>query len=134
MPEYLFSREEAERLLPRLIPALERLRQLAEQLEVYQWELAQLQVRARGNGRDSVYDEVDRKRAESEQIRARIQHEVRGIHELGVEVKDLRLGLVDFPSLREGRVVYLCWKLGEAGIGFWHELDTGYAGRQPLDE
>ena len=49
-----------------------------------------------------------------------------------VVLRDLERGLVDFPSLREGREVYLCWEEGEEGIGWWHELDAGHAGRQPL--
>jgi hypothetical protein len=57
---------------------------------------------------------------------------VRQIHALGVELKDINLGLLDFPALREGRVVYLCWKYGEDEIRFWHEVDAGFGGRQPL--
>jgi hypothetical protein len=49
-----------------------------------------------------------------------------------VVVRDLDRGLVDFPSIRDGREVYLCWLEGEAEIGFWHDLDAGYAGREPL--
>src|SRR4051812_23170625 len=50
----------------------------------------------------------------------------------GIVVRDLDSGLIDFPSLRDGREVYLCWIDGEQDIGFWHELDAGYAGRQAL--
>ncbi len=52
---------------------------------------------------------------------------------LGVEFKDAVLGLVDFPAERDGRTVYLCWRLGEPEVDYWHELSAGYAGRQPLD-
>jgi hypothetical protein len=52
---------------------------------------------------------------------------------MGIEVKDIDMGLVDFRSNMDGREVYLCWKLGEEHISFWHELHTGYASRQPLD-
>jgi hypothetical protein len=55
------------------------------------------------------------------------------LQELGVVLRDLDRGLVDFPSLRDGREVYLCWEEGEREIGFWHEPDAGFAGRQPLD-
>ncbi len=51
----------------------------------------------------------------------------------GVELKDPRTGLIDFRHLRENRIVYLCWKLGEKRIEWWHELDTGVAGRLPLE-
>ena len=54
------------------------------------------------------------------------------IHALGCELKHVDQGLIDFPALREGREVYLCWRLGEPTIGWWHDLDTGFAGRQPL--
>jgi len=53
---------------------------------------------------------------------------------MGIELKDPELGLVDFRSIREGREVYLCWQLGEEHLSFWHEIDTGFAGRQPLEE
>jgi len=54
------------------------------------------------------------------------------LHELGVEVKDLDSGLVDFPALRDGERVLLCWRLGEDEVAFWHGLEDGFAGRQPL--
>jgi hypothetical protein len=58
---------------------------------------------------------------------------VHHIQALGVEVKDLNTGLLDFRALRDGREVYLCWKHGEGEIAYWHELDGGFAGRKPLD-
>jgi hypothetical protein len=54
------------------------------------------------------------------------------LHELGVQVKDLDSGLVDFPSLRGGEPVLLCWRVGEDEVAFWHGLEDGFAGRQPL--
>jgi len=54
------------------------------------------------------------------------------LNEREIVLRDLARGLIDFPSLRDGREVYLCWVDGEADIGFWHDLDAGYAGRQPL--
>ena len=51
---------------------------------------------------------------------------------LGVEIKDFDQGLLDFPSERNGKIVYLCWRRGEESIEWWHDLDTGFAGRQPL--
>jgi hypothetical protein len=57
---------------------------------------------------------------------------LRQVQELGVEVKGIEQGLVDFPSLREGRLVYLCWQAGEDRVMYWHDLDAGFAGRQPL--
>lgn len=59
---------------------------------------------------------------------------LQAIHELGVLVKDVDIGLCDFPHLRDGRVVYLCWKLGEDEVRWWHETTTGYKDRCPLEE
>ena len=64
-----------------------------------------------------------------------IEHIVGGIekiHEIGVLVKDLEKGLCDFPYMMDGRVVYLCWKLGESEVEWWHEVHSGYSSRQPL--
>jgi hypothetical protein len=56
------------------------------------------------------------------------------VQEIGCELKDVRLGLVDFYALLDDRLVYLCWRLGEQGITHWHELNEGYGGRQPIDQ
>jgi hypothetical protein len=54
------------------------------------------------------------------------------ILEMGVQIKDVNIGLLDFPALHHGREVYLCWKYGEKEIAFWHEVEAGFAGRQPI--
>lgn len=56
------------------------------------------------------------------------------LQEMGVVLRDLERGLVDFPALRDGAEIYLCWEEGEEEIGHWHEVDTGFAGRRPLDD
>jgi len=56
------------------------------------------------------------------------------IKDLGVIVKDVDKGLCDFPYMRDGKMVYLCWHLGEEEIGFWHDIEAGFAGREPLDD
>jgi hypothetical protein len=62
----------------------------------------------------------------------RLQSLASEIGSQGCHIKDLESGLIDFPTLWEGREVYLCWKKGEPEVGFWHEVDAGFAGRQPL--
>ena len=64
----------------------------------------------------------------------RLEAGVKGIMALGVVLKDVDAGLVDFVGMRNGREVYLCWRYGEEEIGFWHELNAGFSGRQPVDE
>ena len=59
---------------------------------------------------------------------------VQQIESLGVQIKDFRTGLVDFPYDHDGRIVYLCWKVDEDEIGYWHEVEAGFAGRQPLTD
>lgn len=61
-----------------------------------------------------------------------ISENLQAIQEMGVVVKDLDMGLCDFPHVLEGRIVYLCWKLGESQVSWWHEVHSGYAGRQPI--
>jgi hypothetical protein len=63
-----------------------------------------------------------------------VSTDLQAIHELGVLVKDVDIGLCDFPHFRDGRVVYLCWKLGEDEVRWWHETTTGYKDRCPLEE
>jgi hypothetical protein len=58
---------------------------------------------------------------------------VHSVQNLDVLIKDINLGLLDFPALKDGREVYLCWQYGEGDIAFWHEVEAGYAGRQPID-
>jgi hypothetical protein len=63
----------------------------------------------------------------------KVENGVQAIQKLGVVVKDVNSGLVDFPALRKDREVFLCWQYDEPRVAFWHELDTGFAGRQPID-
>ena len=62
------------------------------------------------------------------------QNAMVSIQALGVDLKDPATGLLDFPTLRDGVEVYLCWRYGEPKVGFWHPIETGFAGRQPLEE
>lgn len=82
---------------------------------------------------DSMYaEEVRHVEEELEKEVGKLQEFILELHSLGVEIKDFQKGLVDFPTLFDGREVYLCWKLGESEVAFWHELDAGFSGRQSL--
>lgn len=129
-----FTVEDANRALPLV-------RQIVGDI-VRQWEVVneleqRLSVvapgRKRGKQRPTdVYDEEVRR---SEQAlgaeRARLNEYIEELKSIGVEMKGMD-GLCDFPSLRDGREVYLCWRLGETEVAYWHELHTGYSGRQPV--
>ncbi len=80
------------------------------------------------------YAELAQKKAERERSETKMREAIDKIHETGCIVKDLDVGLVDFPSLLEGEEVYLCWKLGEERITYWHGIHEGFAGRKPLDD
>ena len=130
MPRY-FTRAEAEALLPRVEPLLREMQDLRAELAAHEELLAGQRAKAQGNGHSGLGDGA-RRHAEIAELGERVMQRIAEIDELGITVKDLDLGLIDFPCLRDGHEVYLCWKLGEPGIDWWHEIDAGYAGRQPL--
>jgi len=86
------------------------------------------------NREDPYSEEVEQIRADLEKDVEKLQGFVDELQELGVEFKDPVLGLIDFPAMRDGQEVCLCWKLGEPAIEHWHTRDAGYSGRQPLDQ
>jgi len=89
-----------------------------------------LDVLAVGPGRDAVG--IDRLQRDIQSAATEIDRYVAELTELGVEMKGLDVGLVDFPGQMAGRPVYLCWRLGEPAVAHWHERDAGFAGRRPL--
>ena len=87
----------------------------------------------------ATIDEPDPRAAqlerEAQEIAAEIDGCIREIRELGIEYRlPLDAGLVDFPGEREGRPIFLCWRIGERAVEYWHETDAGFAGRQPLKD
>ena len=126
MAQKYFTVEEAKRLLPTIIPILRRLialhRVIRETAPAEAKRLIKVRGRNGGGGRGRRYLNA------YWQFRAYIGQ----LQEIGVLLKDVEQGLIDFPHLRDGREVYLCWRLGEETVAYWHEIDAGYAGRQPL--
>jgi hypothetical protein len=119
-----FTRDEAEALLPTVDRLLGEAQQLIEQLDE-----AQAQQGKMPSGGHETPD-ADRRRLTQE-----LQGVFEQIQALGIVVRDPRSGLIDFPSLREGRVVYLCWRRGEPlELRWWHEVADGFPGRQLLDD
>jgi hypothetical protein len=128
----LFSRDEAEAMLPQVAPLLWQAQRLKQQHDEALRQIAELQAKGQGNGH-SLDAEINRATVAAQKTAAEINGIIDRVRGMGVEVKDLDMGLVDFRSEVGGREVYLCWKLGEEHIAWWHELDTGYASRQPLE-
>ncbi len=132
MPPRLFSRDEAEAMLPQIAPLLWKAQQLKREHDQFQEKVTALQAQARGNGH-GIDGELGRARQGVAQTAGAVNEIVERVARMGIEVKDVDMGLVDFRSEIGGNVAYLCWKLGEEHIDWWHELDTGYAARKPLD-
>jgi len=125
----LFTLEEASALLPQLRFLMERLQRHALRLDAEMQELAE----ARGaSSADVDVEELLRARPSLRILVEELDATVDRIGELGVQLKDVRLGLVDFPSVREGERVLLCWQFGEDDVAYWHREDEGFAGRRML--
>ena len=121
-----FTVEEANRLIPQISSIVEGLRSNRRRLQSLRPTAETLAQKARGNGGGGeassyLFDYLETFRRGLAQLET-----------IGVLLKDVERGLIDFPHWRDGREVYLCWKLGEERIDFWHDIDSGYAGRQPL--
>ena len=133
MAEKYFSPREVEALIPELTEIMsEVMTAQAEAAEVRErFHAEQERIAMTGGGVTDA--EVWRQgRADLERLGRRLEARMEDIARLGGVVKDMGIGLVDFPHLREGEVVNLCWKHGETAIGFWHGLDEGFARRKPL--
>jgi hypothetical protein len=135
MADKYFDRREAEELLSTLAPWLEEARDEKQKIEGFKDELAQVASRIMVlGGYFPPLADLLRKKSLHDEAAEHLVEIVNRIQDSGVVVKDLDVGLVDFPSLLDGEEIYLCWKLGEEHVGFWHGIDEGFAGRKPLDE
>ena len=131
MPKY-FTVEEANALIPELTEIMTELRAIRPRLAVNQRQAREVTRKARRNGHDLPVVDLTALQAETQQLAARMNELIERVQALGAQVKDLEMGLIDFPSRRGGREILLCWRLGEDAIRFYHDLESGYAGRQPL--
>ena len=120
-----YSREEANAALATLRPLLQRLRDAKDLLTDAEAHEA-LSDAAPGNGGGEPGTQVGESFLEVRRLLSALQ-------EAGIVVRDIDRGLIDFPAIEDGREVYLCWQLGEEQVEYWHELDAGYGGRQPLE-
>jgi len=130
-----FTLPEAQRLLPILESLLKTAISSKKLVEDVDGELQEIAHRVFLNGGTLIrVVEVARRKAEREKAIQRAKDAVAEIHATGVQVKDLDIGLLDFPCKVEGEIVLLCWKLGEDKITHWHSTEEGFAGRKPIDE
>ncbi len=123
----LFTIEEANAMLPRVQRHVRRIQRAARMINLLrpQAELAAAEAATGGGGMTGGADYVH--------ACMELAEHTRSLDQLGVQIKDYERGLIDFPCLRDERVVLLCWQIGEGdSIAWWHDMDAGFVGRQPL--
>jgi hypothetical protein len=124
-PPRYFTLEQAQAALDILRPLVSEVMEIRQAILDREPEVWPVVAKAAGNGGSKIASQLA-------QEFGRLDQAIRAILATGALLKDINLGLVDFPSLQGEREIYLCWKYGEATISFWHEIDGGFSGRQPL--
>ena len=126
-----FGIDEANDRLLQLRPMLERLRADRDQIAEVQHELDRGR---QTNGSAEHAEQLAELEDEVRDVVRRMQETVQQVDDWGVTLRDISTGLIDFPALANGRPIWLCWRLGEDDIAWWHESSTGFDSRQPLSE
>jgi hypothetical protein len=126
----IFSVEQANRTLPLVRKILE---DVVAQHRKWRETILELDLVASTARADEPRERAETLERQAQVLARELDGYQRELDDLGIQLKDRRLGLVDFPSEMNGRAVLLCWRLGEPEVQFWHEVDAGYAGRQPLE-
>ncbi len=126
MQPHYFTVEEANAALEVIRPLIQEILEIRDRVLKLKPEIWPAIERSAGNGGNAKLSQMA---SEFERL-DRLVHQVL---ETGVQVKDINSGLVDFPAWRQDHEVYLCWKYGEEHIEYWHEIEAGFAGRQPIE-
>ena len=126
MPRY-FTLQEANEALKTIRPLVDEVQVIRRKILANQPEAWPAIEKSAGNGGNKALSAMV-------QDFGRFDALIHQIQETGAQIKDVNIGLLDFPALRDGHEVYLCWKHGEGDIAFWHEIEAGFAGRQPIEE
>lgn len=128
----LFTVEEANTMMPLVRAIVTDLSRLSHDVVERRERVEFLRARRDPGNRDPYSEELAQIEDELEKQTRELQSYVEELRALGIEPKDGLNGIIDFPAKLDGRLVYLCWRLGEPEVLFWHEIDGGFAGRQPL--
>jgi len=121
-----FTLQEANEILNAIRPLMDELQEIRQAILKNQPEAWPAIEKSAGNGGNRALSNMVE---EFEKLDALVHQ----IQDMDVLIKDINLGLLDFPALKDGREVYLCWQYGEGDIAFWHEVEAGFAGRQPIE-
>jgi len=132
MARRYFTPSEANELLAEVRPLAESLVEHRQGMRLAAERRARLTARIAGNGGDLDPQEPGELDEQFQRESQAVTHAAERLERLGVLVKDLDAGLVDFPALHEGEEVLLCWQVGEDEVAHWHGVDEGFAGRKPL--
>lgn len=127
-----YTIDEANAALPLVKAIVKDIVELGRDLHDRHERLARLLPSEGGSVDDAHREELEPMQAEFEHGQERMRELIDELSSLGVELKDYRIGLIDFRAWMQNREVYLCWRLGEEEVAHWHELDAGYTGRQRL--
>lgn len=125
MSQY-FTLPEANEALAIIRPLMDEIQAIRREILARRPEVWPVVERSAGNGGSQAASKLVEEFEKLDKL-------VHQIQETGALFKDINLGLLDFPALKDGREVYLCWKYGEEDIAFWHEIEAGYAGRQSIE-
>lgn len=125
MPQY-FTLQEANKALKAIRPLMQEVQTIRKKILENQPEAWPAIEKSAGNGGNRALSNMVQ---DFEKLDALIHQ----IQDTGAQIKDINTGLLDFSALKDGREVYLCWQYGEEDIAFWHEIEAGFAGRQPIE-
>lgn len=125
MPKY-FTLSEANEALTSIRAWMDEIQSIREGILQHQPEIWSVMEKSAGNGGNPTLSRMVK-------TFDRLDALIHNIQDTGVIIKDINTGLLDFPAIKDEREVYLCWKHGEGDIAFWHEIEDGFAGRQPID-
>jgi hypothetical protein len=125
MPKY-FTLQEANEALISIRAWMDEVQAIRVEILKHQPEIWSVMEKSAGNGGNPTL---------SRMVKSfdRLDELIHAIQDSGALIKDINTGLLDFPAIREGREVYLCWKHGEGDIAYWHEIEDGFAGRQSIE-
>ena len=132
MSDRHFTLEEARALVPWLQQTFDAIEPLQSEMARAKDRVRSLMTRIQSNGGSQAEQEIEEATRGLHEAQDRIDEHAYAITERGIVLRSVEQGLVDFPSVKEERLVHLCWLAGEPDIAHWHEVDTGFAGRQPL--
>lgn len=132
MDPKIFSVDEANKLVPKLQTLLKELRGLRDEIESRKIEMDLLEIVGTVPRQGGAELPMPKEMETLNRLAGEFNRRLEELEDMGCQIKDLDQGLVDFFSVREGHLVHLCWKEGELSIQYWHTLDGGFKGRQPL--